>query len=218
MNRCKKCGRLIGVKEHKCKPAWNKGMKGMYKLSEETKRKIAIAGMGRKTSEATKKKISEFHKGNKWNLGKKHSEETLAKMRLNNKRATKGKPAHNKGVRGVHKHTKEWIKNHSGKKASNWRGGISGLNHRIRGIYKYNHWRYNIFCRDKFTCVLCGMVGGGLNVDHIKPFSKIVRENNIKSIRQAEKCLELWDINNGRTLCVPCHKTTDTFGFRGFKK
>ncbi len=31
-------------------------------------------------------------------------------------------------------------------------------------------------------------------------------ENNITSFEQALKCLKLWDINNGRTLCLNCHK------------
>lgn len=214
MNRCNKCGRLTGVKEHKCKPAWNKGLKGVYKLSEEQKKKIGDSLRGRKHhTEETKKKLAERNKGNKYNLGKKHSEETIAKMRANNKRATKGKPAHNRGVTGVHKHTPEWIKKYTGKNHPNWRGGISGLNLRIRATHKYAQWRFSVFKRDNFTCILCmGLRSKRLNVDHIKPFSKILRENNIKSLRQAEKCLELWDMNNGRTLCVPCHKETDTFG------
>lgn len=211
MNRCKSCGRLIGLKEHKCKPAWNKGLKGCYKLSEETKAKIGAWGKGRKHSEETKRKIGEKHKGNKWNLGNKHSEETLAKMRANNKRATKGKPSWNRGTRGVYFRTQEQKNKVSGKNNPNWRGGISGLNLRIRATYKYYNWRFDVFKRDKFTCVWCGDKKP-LNVDHIKAFSVILRENKIKSLRQAEKCIELWDLDNGRTLCIPCHKKTDTYG------
>lgn len=217
MNRCKTCGRLVGQKEHTCKPAWNKGLKGCYKLSEETKAKISANGTGLKRSEETRRKISEAIKGNKNNLGKKHSEETLQKMRENNKRAMKGKPAHNRGIVGKYFHTEEWKKKYSGENHPNWRGGISGLNLRIRATHKYRLWRFDVFKRDKFTCLICGK-NKPLHVDHIKAFSLILKENEIKSLRQAENCVELWDINNGRTLCIPCHKDTDNYGHKAWIK
>ena len=67
--------------------------------------------------------------------------------------------------------------------------------------------------RDNFACVKCDIVGGQLQVDHIKPFAVILHENDIKTFEQAINCKELWDINNGRTLCVDCHKKTDTYGY-----
>lgn len=48
---------------------------------------------GFELSEETKKKISEFHKGNSWNKGKQHSEETKKKI----SEALRGRPAWNKG-------------------------------------------------------------------------------------------------------------------------
>ena len=53
------------------------------KLSEETKRKIGLAGIGRKTSEAQKKATSERSKGNTWGRltkGKIVSEKSKKKM------------------------------------------------------------------------------------------------------------------------------------------
>lgn len=35
---------------------------------------------------------------------------------------------------------------------------------------------------------------------------KIQEENNIKTLEDAENCEELWNINNGRTLCRNCHR------------
>jgi len=34
----------------------------------------------------------------------------------------------------------------------------------------------------------------------------------ILSKEEALSCDELWNINNGRTLCIGCHKKTDTYG------
>ena len=39
-----------------------------------------------------------------------------------------------------------------------------------------------------------------------------MEENNIKTLEEAENCEELWNINNGRTLCYPCHYKTDNYG------
>ena len=39
----------------------------------------------------------------------------------------------------------------------------------------------------------------------------ILKDNNIKIFEDAEKCNELWDINNGITLCVGCHKLTNNY-------
>lgn len=78
-----------------------------------------------------------------------------------------------------------------------WRGGVSKEHKRIRETLEYRLWRESVFTRDKWTCVWCGQVGGKLNADHIKPFAYY------PELRFA--------IDNGRTLCEPCHRTTDTF-------
>lgn len=91
------------------------------------------------------------------------------------------------------------------------------LNESIRQTDFYKKWRFSVFNRDNFTCVLCNDASGFINADHIKKFCDIIFENNIKTIEDALKCEELWYINNGRTLCVPCHKLTDTYGNKGSK-
>lgn len=60
----------------------------------------------------------------------------------------------------------------------------------------YRKWRTSVFTRDNFTCQMCKQRGGKLNADHIVPWSESV-----------EKRL---DLDNGRTLCVDCHKIITT--------
>lgn len=101
---------------------------------------------------------------------------------------------------------------HSGERHFNWKGGVTSLNHKIRNCFQYRQWRSDCFQRDDYTCQDCNQRGGKLEVDHIKTYSSIMRENDIKTMREAEVCEELWNINNGRTLCVPCHRKTPTWG------
>ena len=93
---------------------------------------------------------------------------------------------------------------HKGEKSHLWRGGITKKNILIRQGVEYRLWREAVFKRDNWTCVWCGArnkEGLGfsvrLNADHIKPFALF------PELR--------FSIDNGRTLCVPCHKTTDTY-------
>lgn len=72
------------------------------------------------------------------------------------------------------------------------------LHKRIRASVEYRVWREAVFLRDDYTCQLCGVRGTELNADHIKPFALY------PELR--------FDVDNGRTLCRPCHLTTETFG------
>jgi 5-methylcytosine-specific restriction endonuclease McrA len=65
-------------------------------------------------------------------------------------------------------------------------------------------WRKKCKSRDENQCSECASTER-LEVDHIKPFSQIMYENNIKTFAEALDCLELWNIENGRTLCRRCH-------------
>ena len=150
-------------------------------------------------------------------------------------KAMKGKPHHNKGIpmgkerrkklseialrqnrsisfKGRH-HSEESKKkmsiSSSGEKSSNWKGGISPLMLRIRSCFKYRQWRCDVFTRDDFTCQRCGDKGVYLEAHHCgKKFSDIFSENKIRTFEEALMCEELWNINNGETLCINCHNTT----------
>jgi len=88
----------------------------------------------------------------------------------------------------------------TGSRHWNWQGGKTIESIRLRHNAEYKEWRKSVFKRDNYTCQECGERGGYLNADHIKPW-----------------CLfpELrFDIDNGKTLCVYCHKKTPTFAVK----
>ncbi len=106
----------------------------------------------------------------------------------------------------------------SGAKNNNWKGGITPIKKAIRHMLEYKHWRKSVFERDNFTCQECRAKGVHLNADHYpKSFGRIVLENNIRTLTQAIGCEELWNLNNGRTLCLQCHKQTDNYLWKGLK-
>ena len=91
---------------------------------------------------------------------------------------------------------------------------LEPLNNQIRNCYKNKEWKFAVLKRDNFTCQICKRSGLKLEVDHIKPFSVIRNEHSVQTLDEALCCKELWDINNGRALCVECHKLTPTHGYK----
>ena len=212
-NKGKKVPASEATKKHLNKLIALKRARG-YWHSEEWKKKMR----GRKCSEETKKKISIA------NTGKKVSLETRNKIRLALVPWNKGKKGLQVGSwkgKKMPPRTEQWkirqrfsqIGNRTGAKHHNWKGGITPIVEEIRKILKYRQWRCDVFERDNYTCTFCNKRDGGiLHADHIKPFHKIIEENNIRSLVDAYNCEELWNLNNGRTLCIKCHKSTKTYG------
>jgi hypothetical protein len=93
-----------------------------------------------------------------------------------------------------------------GKNHWNWKGGRSKLRERIENLPIYKKWHKDCLGTAKWICEDCGMTGIYLHVHHKKEFNEILDDNKITTVEQAKKCKELWDINNGKALCVPCHK------------
>jgi 5-methylcytosine-specific restriction endonuclease McrA len=111
------------------------------------------------------------------------------------------------------KHTEERRKNMSlaqkGDKGNNWKGGKTKEIQILRISLEYRLWRTAVFERDNYTCIWCRKRNGKgkavyLEADHIKPFA------SFPELRFA--------IDNGRTLCKECHRTTDTYGNRSKSK
>lgn len=116
-----------------------------------------------------------------WMKGKKHKPESIAKLRAVLKGRKPPKTAFKKGQTAGDKH---W----------NWKGGITPKNQQLRDCDEYRKWRMAVYVRDHFTCQACGQVGYKLEAHHIQPFAKF------PALR--------YEITNGVTLCVECHKLT----------
>ncbi len=164
--------------------AWNKGKKS----SLETRNKISNVQKGRKLSEEHKRKLSIANKGKKY---KPMSEQGKLNISLSHK--SKRSPRSIETRRKLSEARK-------GDKWCTWKGGVSKPNELIRRSLEYRLWRIAVFERDNYTCIWCCKKGGKLNADHIKRFSEY------PELRFA--------IDNGRTLCEQCHRTTDTYGNR----
>ena len=164
---------------------FNKGMKGLLVHSKETKLRISQKLTGIKRPPRTKE----------------HTEKIASQLRGRKQTIKRG---------GWHlslANRKKISKNISGEKHYNWQGGITPVNKMIRHSLEYRLWRTAVFERDNYTYLWCGTrnyEGKGkttiLHADHIKPFSEY------PELRFA--------IDNGRTLCIDCHRTTETYGGR----
>jgi len=135
-------------------------------------------------------------------IGTKHTEEHKRKISVSNtgKKRPKTQEHIDKIKVGFSKEMRKKISDSKKKENNpNWKGGISPVNALIRMSAEYRLWREAVFTRDNWTCIWCGVRGGKLNADHIKPFA------HYPELRFA--------IDNGRTLCIDCHKKTDTYGF-----
>ena len=165
--------------------------KGVYKRSSEHIRestshlpKHPNHWKGKKLSYSHRMKLINNHKGT---TGYHHSDDSKKKMSMIMKK-----------VCNPSKSEKHW----------NWKGGITPVLLQIRHSLKYRQWRSDIFTRDNFTCQECGANHCWIEAHHIKEFSIIIEENNIKTLDQALNCEELWNINNGITYCRKCHDKT----------
>jgi len=174
--------------------------------SEEFKRRLSEIMKGNKNacgpkSKEHRRKISESHKriGSPWLVGKKRkpfSETHRKNMSLQRI----GKILTEEQKENIF--TPEFLKRKSeaqkGEKGSNWKGGVTKAHKALRNTFEYRNWRKKVLKRDNYTCQDCYMTGIQLHADHIKPFILYPESR--------------FDVENGRTLCFPCHKKTPTYG------
>lgn len=91
-----------------------------------------------------------------------------------------------------------------GKLSNAWNGGRANERQKIMARDEYKKFRKTVFIRDNYTCQICFIRGGILNMDHIKEWC------NYPELR--------FEITNCRTLCINCHKKTSNFGAKAKRK
>lgn len=91
-------------------------------------------------------------------------------------------------------------------------GGNELLAKRISWLSQYREWKKTIKKRDNYRCVLCKSKKE-LNIDHYpKSLAQLIHEYKVRKPQESKTYAEFWDINNGRSLCLKCHKNTETYG------
>ena len=144
------------------------------------------AGFTGKHSAAAKERMSAAKRGKApWNKGLSKLEHpclSRSGVKVGNIPWNKGKP-----------HTAI-----TGERNHRWKGGANSKNKKLRHSLEYRAWRRAVLGRDGQACVWCGDGRkGNLDVDHVKSFA------DFPELRFA--------VDNGRTLCRPCHRTTDNY-------
>ena len=179
-------------------------MKEGQKHSEETRRKLRLAWEKRENRHAWNKGKKTGNFGNGFKKGKGHP--FFGKKRVFTEEWRRNMSVAHKGIKMppfTEEHKNKIRDANLGSKSHLWRGGVTEVNHLIRTSAPYKEWRTAVYKRDGYACVLCGDDrGGNLQADHIKPFSLFP---DLRFV-----------IDNGRTLCIPCHKKTDTYGWKPF--
>lgn len=82
-------------------------------------------------------------------------------------------------------------KHRVGDKSPHYKGGVSTERERPANAAKLRKWRDAVMIRDKFTCLHCGTKNRPFHAHHILFWSTHPEKR--------------FDVQNGATLCVPCH-------------
>jgi len=149
--------------------------------------KPARGMLGKKQSEETRKKISANHKSKNPENNKKFSEtmKRLYRDGLIKKTVRKWTEAHRQ------KFTESILRTYDKK------GRKTRLNKLLRNRIESHKWRIAVFTRDNWTCQACRARGVYIEAHHIKSWAK---HPELRTI-----------LDNGVTLCKPCHKLTDNY-------
>lgn len=122
------------------------------------------------------------------------------------------------GMRHTETSKKKMSESRSGKTTGennpSWKGGVTKLGIKIKRLPEYKEWQKYVLFRDNFTCRSCGKRGGLLTPHHLISFSWLVVNRGVINIKEAKCSMDLWDIDNGVTLCKACHENTVNYSYR----
>ena len=177
---------------------WNKGIVGIVKFSDETKKRQSIAYSKHKKDCSciccrTKRGeyLSNYWNGfNKYNLQKEDLYGYYIIKHLTIEKIAKIYGCSYETIRKFLKIYKIKIRKPSTEGGNN-QHTILYWGERRALYHKEKDWRKTIFERDKYTCQFCFKIGGNLEAHHIRSWK------NYPNYRL--------DINNGITLCLDCH-------------
>lgn len=169
--------------------SWLKGTKGLVKSNSGSFKKGMIAwNKGKKLPQVSGEKSHSWKGGLAKCISCNKSLSTYTGKRCLNCfiKLRRGK---NHPMFGVHRF---------GINAPNYKGDkcITPANKRLRMSSETKKWRKLVFLRDKYICNKCKKVGGNLEAHHKKSWAKYPKLR--------------FDINNGTTLCLPCHRKMHT--------
>lgn len=188
---CLICGQIITKSVFESQVVW------------DTRRKFCSRACTAEAKRGRPQTVEANEKRRLWSLGRKHTPEAKAKFSGANCHLWKGgfpkcvDCGQDMAKRTATRCRPCWYIWAQDEHHPRWDGGKTTEAERIRKSQAYQEWRIQVFVRDDYTCQHCGIKGTALHADHIKPFAYFPE-------------LRL-DVDNGQTLCVPCHKQTDTY-------
>ena len=175
--------------------------------SEETKRKIGAANKGKASKlkgrkrkpESVAQGAAKLRKGSFFNClvcDKEFWRQPSAIKKGQNKYCSKKCYQNQQVGKPKSEAFKAYCKTRTGDKSPTWKGGVTPEHLKIRNSQEYRDWRESVFSRDNYKCMNCGAksmkgIEVYLHAHHIKKFSEY------PELRM--------DIDNGLTLCKPCH-------------
>lgn len=174
------------------------------------KLKLPVTEKAKQNMSKKRPNFTPWNKGTKglvkaWNKGTKgcFSEESVEKMRQS----------------ALANPNRYWLgkKRPKGKLSANWKGGATKFNKIVRMMKENIDWKIEVFKRDEFTCQECAEKGY-VEAHHIDRLTDILKRNNIQTQDEALNCKELWNVDNGITLCKPCHLKTRTKNINNLNK
>lgn len=74
------------------------------------------------------------------------------------------------------------------------------LVNKIRLLKKYKIWKFKVLKRDYPELKEKDIRRNRLQVHHIIPIKQLILENNIKTPKEASKCANLWNVDNGKSV------------------